>query len=53
LDCLAAVIFMSPRHDYEMATRRVRITLELAILSEQKSSEIPALLEELPRNDPN
>ena len=41
------------RHDDEMATRREQITLELAILSEQKSAKIIALLEELRRNDPN
>jgi uncharacterized membrane protein len=36
-----------------MATRREQITLELAILSEQKSSKIIELLEEFRRNDPN
>lgn len=50
---LAAMILMTQRHDDEMATRREQITLELAILSEQKSSKIIALLEELRRNDPN
>jgi uncharacterized membrane protein len=37
---LAAMILMTQRHDDEMATRREQITLELAILSEQKSSKI-------------
>jgi uncharacterized membrane protein len=50
---LAAMILMTQRHDDEMATRREQITLELAILSEQKSSKIIALLEEFRRNDPN
>jgi uncharacterized membrane protein len=34
-------------------TRREQMTLELAILSEQKSAKIIALLEEFRRNDPN
>jgi uncharacterized membrane protein len=50
---LAAMILMTQRHDDEMATRREQITLELAILSEQKSSKIIALLEEFRHNDPN
>jgi uncharacterized membrane protein len=50
---LAAMILMTQRHDDEMATRREQITLELAILSEQKSAKIIALLEEFRRNDPN
>jgi uncharacterized membrane protein len=50
---LAAMILITQRHDDEMATRREQIMLELAILSEQKSAKIIALLEELRRNDPN
>jgi len=50
---LAAMILMTQRHDDEMATRREQITLELAILSEQKSAKIIALLEEFRHNDPN
>jgi uncharacterized membrane protein len=50
---LAAMILITQRHDDEIATRREQITLELAILSEQKSSKIIALLEEFRRNDPN
>ena len=50
---LAAMILMTQRHDDEMATRREQITLELAILSEQKSSKIIELSEEFRRNDPN
>jgi uncharacterized membrane protein len=50
---LAAMILITQRHDDEMATRREQITLKLAILSEQKSAKIIALLEEFRRNDPN
>jgi uncharacterized membrane protein len=50
---LAAMILITQRHDDEMATRREQITLELAILSEQKSAKIIALLEVSRRNDPN
>ena len=38
------MILITQRHDDEMATRREQITLELAILSEQKSAKIIALL---------
>jgi hypothetical protein len=38
---LAAMILMTQRHDEEMATRREQITLEPAILSEQKSGQSP------------
>ena len=37
---LAAMILITQRHDDEMATRREQITLELAVLSEQKSAKI-------------
>jgi uncharacterized membrane protein len=50
---LAAMILIIQRHDDELATRREQITLELAILSEQKSAKIIELLEEFRRNDPN
>jgi uncharacterized membrane protein len=50
---LAAMILITQRHDDEMANRREQITLELAILSEQKSAKIIALLEVSRRNDPN
>ena len=39
--------------DDEFQTRRDQLTLELAILSDQKSAMIIALLEEFRRNDPN
>ena len=47
------MILITQRHDDELATRREQMTLELAILSEQKSAKIIALLEEFRRNDPN
>jgi uncharacterized membrane protein len=50
---LATMILVTQRHDDEMATRREQMTLELAILSEQKTAKIIALLEESRRNDPN
>ena len=50
---LAAMILISQRHDDEMATRGEQMTLELAILGEQKSAKIISLLEEFRRNDPN
>ncbi len=47
------MILITQRHDDELATHREQLTLELAILSEQKSAKIIALLEEFRRNDPN
>jgi uncharacterized membrane protein len=49
---LTAMILITQRHDDEMATRREQITLELAILSEQKSAKIISLLQEFRHNDP-
>jgi uncharacterized membrane protein len=49
---LAVIILISQRHDDEMAKRREQMTLELAILSEQKSAKIIALLQEARRSDP-
>src|SRR5271165_1635351 len=50
---LAAMILIAQRHEDELSTRRNQLTLELALLSEQKSAKIIALLEEFRRNDPN
>jgi uncharacterized membrane protein len=50
---LAVMILISQRHDDEMAKRREQLTLELAILSEQKSAKIIALLQEARRYDPH
>jgi uncharacterized membrane protein len=48
-----SMILIAQRHDDELATRRDQLTLELAILGEQKSAKIIALLEEFRHNDPN
>jgi uncharacterized membrane protein len=50
---LAAMILATQKHDDEMALHRDQLTLELAILSEQKSAKIIRLLEELRLNDPD
>ena len=50
---LAAMILIAQRHDDELAAQRDQLTLEIAILSEQKSAKIIALLEEFRRNDPH
>ena len=48
----AAIILITQRHEDELATHRDQLTLEIAILGEQKSAKIIRLLEELRRNDP-
>jgi uncharacterized membrane protein len=50
---MTTMVLIAQRHDDELATRREQLTLELAILAEQKSAKIIALLEEFRRNDPN
>lgn len=50
---LAIMILIAQRHDDELSTRRDQLTLELAILSEQKTAKIIGLLEEFRRNDPH
>jgi uncharacterized membrane protein len=49
---LAAIILATQRHDDELASHREQLTVELAILSEQKAAKIIRLLEELRRSDP-
>jgi uncharacterized membrane protein len=49
---LAAMILVTQSHEDELATHRDQLTLELAILNEQKSAKIIRLLEELRLNDP-
>ncbi len=49
---LAVMILIAQRLDDELATRRDQLTLELALLSEQKTAKAIALLEELRRADP-
>jgi uncharacterized membrane protein len=48
----AAIVLIAGRHDEELATRREKLTLELAILAERKTAKIIALLEEFRRHDP-
>ena len=47
------LILTSNRHADELAGYREQLTLELAILSEQKSAKIIELLEEMRRDDPS
>ena len=44
------VVLITQRHDDDLATRRDQLTLELAMLAEQKSTKIIGLLEELGRH---
>ena len=46
-------ILTTQRRDDELAGYREQLTLELAILSEQKSAKIIALLEEIRRDSPH
>ncbi len=50
---LAAMILIVQRHDDELATKRDQLTLELAILAEQKTAKMIALLEEFRRSAPD
>ena len=50
---LAALILATQRRENELADHREQLTLELAILSDQKSAKIIELLEELRRDSPN
>lgn len=50
---LTTIILITQRHDDDLATRRDQLTLELAILADQKASKIIGLLEELRQADPN
>ncbi len=50
---LTTIILITQRHDDDLATRRDQLTLELAILSDQKASKIITLLEDLRRRDPD
>lgn len=49
---LAVLILMTQRRDDQLAQRREQMTLELAILSEQKLAKIIQLLEESRRDNP-
>ena len=50
---LAAMILIAQKHDDELATLRDQLTLELAILGEQKTAKVIALLEEFRRSAPD
>ena len=50
---MAVFILTTQRREDKLAGLRDQLTLELSILSEQKSAKIIALLEELRRDDPN
>jgi uncharacterized membrane protein len=49
---MTVLIRSTQRRDDELASRREQLTLELAILSDQKAAKIIELLEELRRDDP-
>ncbi len=48
---MTVLILSTQRRDDELASHREQLTLELAILSEQKAAKIIELLEELRRDD--
>jgi len=50
---MTALILATQRHEDQLAGHREQLTLELAILGEQKSAKIIELLEELRRDDPS
>lgn len=50
---MTALILSTQRRDDELASHREQLTLELAILSDQKSAKIIQLLEEIRRDHPD
>ncbi len=50
---MTALILTTQRREDQLAGHREQLTLELAILGEQKSAKIIELLEEMRRDDPN
>ena len=50
---ITSLILITQRHDEQLAEHRAQLTLELAILTEQKNAKIIALLEEMRRDDPH
>ena len=50
---MSVLILTTQRREDKLAGLRDQLTLELSILSEQKSAKIIGLLEELRRDDPN
>ena len=49
---LTVLILIRQRHENEMTDRREQLTLELALLSEQKNAKIVELIEEMRRDNP-
>ncbi len=50
---ITVLILITQRHDDQLSEHREQLTLELAILSEQKSAKMIELLEELRRDHPS
>ena len=50
---ITSLILITQRHDEQLAEHRAQLTLELAIVSEQKNAKIIALLEEMRRDHPH
>jgi uncharacterized membrane protein len=50
---IALLILVTQRRADELAERRARLTLQLALLSDRRSAKIIALLEELRRDEPS
>ena len=51
--CIVILIYATQRHDDELASLREQLTLELALLSEQKTAKVIELLEEFRRDIPS
>jgi uncharacterized membrane protein len=49
---IVVLILATQRHEYQLAQLREQLTLELAILSEQKTAKVIQLLEESRRDNP-
>ena len=49
---MTVLVLTTQRHEDELATRREQLTLQLAILSEQKAAKIISLIEELRQDHP-
>lgn len=50
---VAVLILVTQRREDQLADRRARLTLELALLADRRSAKIIALLEELRRDQPD
>lgn len=50
---LTSAILITQTHEDELATQRDQLTLQLALLNEQKAAKIIALLEEFRQHDPD